>query len=336
MTTTAGLGGLNSVYIILEATYGTYLDPSNSGGVWMPILSENLKYTEDKYYSPQIRETTIVSDVKQSFYHVEGDIEFEVDAHYLPYFLYASRHTVTKTGSTPTWTYTTVPSNFGSAYPGGSARGLSITVDRNGNGFGYSGCVVGQWTFTIDGGVLKCTASIQGLAEQLPASLGTTSWIAPSLFGADAHSIYVDTAGTAPTFATPSTNFNGFTATLNYNASAENRIRPARSAAFIKYGETEATFQTELDFLTRTEYDNMVAATTRAVRLESNKPGGAGTFAAATEAMRLDFNRTSYDAYEVDTPGMGDLVMANVTGRALGIAGGNAFQIVCKSTINLT
>lgn len=334
MSTTAGLGGLNSVFIALETAYGTYIDPGTGPGVWMPILTESLKYTEEKYYSPQIREQTIVSDVKQAPYHVEGDIEFEVDANYLPYLLYASRHTVVKTGAGP-YTYKATPSNFGSAYPGGAAKGLSITIDRNGNGFGYAGCVIGQWAFTIDNGILKCTASVQGLSEQLPADMGTTSWIDPSLFGADASSIYVDASGTAPAFATRFDNFNGFTATLNYNAEAQNRIRPDRQATFVKYGETEATIETELDFLDRTEYDNMVASTTRSIRLESNKPGGAGTFAAATEAFRLDMNRTSYDAYEVDTPGMGDLVTARVTARGIGLAGGDAFSITCKSAVNL-
>src|SRR5882724_7599034 len=79
MPTTAGLGGLNSVYIDLESVYGTYQSPVAATGVWVPILDENLKYTETKYYSPQIREQTIASDVKQSFYHVEGDIHMEVD-----------------------------------------------------------------------------------------------------------------------------------------------------------------------------------------------------------------------------------------------------------------
>src|SRR5258708_30457474 len=120
----------------------------------------------------------------------------EVDIHFLPYFLYASRHAITKTGPVSTvYTYKAVPSSFGSAYPGGAAKGLSITVDRNGNGFGYAGCVVSQYAFTINNGILEVTMSFQGLSEQLPASLGTTSWIAPSLFGADASSIYVDASG---------------------------------------------------------------------------------------------------------------------------------------------
>lgn len=337
MSSTAGLGGLNKIYVVIETVYGTYEDPSTVGGVWVPILSESLHYTEDKYYSPQIREETIVSDVKQAPYHVEGDIEMEVDANYLPYFLYASRHTITKTGAAPPYTYKAVPSNFGSAYPGGAAKGLSITAVRNGEGFGYAGCVVGQWAFTIDNGILKVTMSIVGLSEQLPGALGTSGWIDPALFGADASSIYLDASGTAPAFATRADNFNGFTATFNYNATAENRIRPDRQATFVKYGETETTFNTELDFLDRTEYDDMVASTTRALRLQSITPGGlTGTWAAATLGLRLDMNRVSYDTYEVDTPGMGDLVAAQVTGRAIGIAGGDAFSMTCLSPVNIT
>ena len=334
MSTTAGLGGLNSLYVAIETDYGTYEDPSGATGVWVPILDENLKYTETKYYSPQIREQTIASDVKQSFYHVEGDIHMEVDAHYLPYFLYASRHTVVKTGTGP-YEYKAVPSNFGSAYPGGAAKGLSITIDRNGNGFGYAGCVVGQWAFTINNGILEVTMSMVGLSEQLPADLGTTAWIDPSLFGADATSIYTDASGTAPAFATRDNNFDGFTATFNYNAEAMNRIRPDRQATFIKFGETDATVDTTLDFLDRTDYDHMVASDTQALRMESNKPGGAGTYAAATEAIRIDFNRLSFDTYEVDTPAMGDLVAARFTGKGIGIAGGDAFSITCKSSVSI-
>ncbi len=334
MADTAGLGGLNSVYITLEDEYGTYMDPSEGSGAWMPVLSESLKYTEDKYYSPQIRQETIVSSVQQAVYHVEGDIEFEVDANFLPILLYMSRHTVVETGGGAPFTYVAVPSNFGSAYPGSTtAKGGSITVVRNGEGFGYAGCVAGQWVFTIDNGILKCTISLQGLSEQEPNDLDVASWITPSLFGADAHSVYVDAAGASPTFATPSANFNGFTATINYNAEAQNRITPERSATFVKYGETETTYETELDFLTREEYDNMKENTLRSVRLESLK--GADNFAAASEAVRLDFNNTAYNTYEVDTPGMGDLVMARTTGRALGLPSGDAFSITCKSSLDL-
>lgn len=333
MSTTAGLGGLNSLYVTPEVTYGTYVDPADGTGAWVPIISESLHYTETKYYSPQIREQTIVSDVKQAPYHVEGEIQFEVDAHFLPYFLVASRHDVVETGSGP-YTYVATPSQFGTAYPGGDAPGLSITVDRNDNGFGYSGMVVGQWVFTIDNGILMCTMSMVGLAEQLPDDLDSTSWIAPSLFGADASSIYTGASGTSPSF-TVVENFDGYTFTANHNAEAMNRINPNREATFVKYGETELTVESTLDFLNRTEYNKMVAATTVAIRLEACKPGGAGLFSAATEGVRIDVNRAAYDTYEVDTPAMGDLVTASVNARGIGIAGGNAYAITCKSSVDL-
>jgi hypothetical protein len=180
--------------------------------------------------------------------------------------------------------------------------------------------------------------SILGLAEQDPVGLGTSAWLAPALFGADASSIYLDSAGPTPAFAgTRINNFDGYTATFNYNAAAQNRIRPDRSASFISYGETMATYDTTLDFLDKVEYAKMVNNTPMAMRLEALRPGGvSGTYAASTAAVRVDFNNSFYETYEVDTPGMGDLVAARVTGRGVGVAGGDAYNITCKSPTNIT
>src|SRR6266576_6520591 len=164
----AGLGGGGAVYLALETVMGTYVDPSTAGGVWVPIISEELNYTETKYYSPQIRQQTIVSDVQQSYYHVEGNIVIEVDVNYMPYLLYASRHLISKTGAATPWTYTFGPGSQGSATgaaSGPNARTMSISVERNGVGFGYAGCVVNNWEFTVDNGVLRATLGILGTSE---------------------------------------------------------------------------------------------------------------------------------------------------------------------------
>src|SRR5215831_18493032 len=108
----ADIGAAGKVFVGIETAYGTPSDPAAGGiGIWVPIISESVAYTEpDRYYSEQIRQEAVHSDVKQSYYHVEGDIVMEVDAKYLPYFLYGSRTTVTKTGASPPYTYSCVPS----------------------------------------------------------------------------------------------------------------------------------------------------------------------------------------------------------------------------------
>jgi hypothetical protein len=217
--------------------------------------------------------------------------------------------------------YAATPTNVGATYPGGSARGMSIYTLRNSIGFLYSGCVVNTWEFTIENGVLRVSMGMLGLAEVDPASnTPTTSWVDPNLLGADAHRVYVDAAGTAPAFASTDSTFNGFTWRANYNGSAQNRIVPARSATYVAYGETEATYETELDFITKTEYTNMKNNTLRSLRLTSTN--GGATLAAATSGVQITTYRSNYDVYQVGLSGIGDLLMARVTGRQIGIAGG--------------
>lgn len=327
----AGLGGGGSVGLAFETTMGTYVAPA----VFAPILSESLRYTEEKYYSEQIRQQTIHSDVKQGYYHAEGDVELEVDPSNILYWLYASRHTITKTGAGP-FEYKFVPSTAGSASTAAGTttpKTLSITVVRNGEVFGYTGCTVGSFEFMIEDGVLKATMSVLGLAESEEAD-PTEVWVAPILYGADAHRISLAASAATPTFGAEDVNFNGFTFRANYNAEAQNRIRADRSASYISYGITEAEIESELDFLDRTDYDNMVNNTTRAIKMESLN--GGATLAAATDGVRLQGNRVSYDAYDIGLEGMGDLIMAGFTGRMIGIAGGDAYEIHVKSAVSIT
>lgn len=335
-----GLGGTGWLAITLETTMGTYLPPTTSGTVWVPILSEDFRYREDKYFSPQIRQQTIVSDSVQSFYHIEGDIRMEADPQFLPYFLHCSRHNIVKDAATYVGdsliSYKYTPSSAGSATTAASGavqRTASITIVRSGIGFGYAGCVMGGYEFSIDNGVLMVTFNGFGLSEATPGGLGSPAWVDSNLFGAAAHTVYVDAAGTAPAFTTPDLNFNGFTFRSNFNASAQNRLTPSRAATYIAYGETEATYSTELDFVSKTEYDNMKNNVGRSVRLESLR--GNTTYALAAEAFRVSINRSVYNEYPVNLGAMGDLVMASVEGRAIGIAGGDAYSIEVKTPTNI-
>ena len=340
----ADIAASGSVWVTIEPTYGTVVDPSvaanEADGLYVPILSETLQYTEpDRYFSEQIRNEAMHSDVKQSYYHIEGDLVIECDAKYLPIFLAASRHTTLQTGAGPTFLYTTTPSKVGATYPGGASLGLSIAIIRNAVGFVYSGCVVTQWAFTLENGIGRVTMSILGLAEQEmdDVTAVTPTFDDPDLFGADAHAIYVDTSSTTPTFASPDATFNGYTATINHNGEPQNRVVRNRGATYVKYGITDVTYDTELDFTSRDEYDDYVAANFRAVMFESIIPGGnAGTWAAATQGYRIITYRSVYQTYEIPLSGMGDLVMARTTGKATAITGGSGYKIEVKSPTDLT
>ena len=323
----AGLSGSGWMGVALESVKGTYVAPT----VYVPIISESFRYVEDRYFSPQIREDTIVSDVKQGYYHIEGEFEMEVDVDFVPYFLFATRHTP----SFASGVYTFVPSDAGSTSTAASGmvqRTLSITIERNNIEFGYSGCTLGSLRFFLDGGILKMSGNLIGEKDNVTSG-HTPTWTAPSLFGADASEISIGPSGLTPTF-TPVYDFNGFEFEANFNGSAQNRIRRDRSASYVAFGETELSLTTELDFVDKTEYDNFVATTQKAVRLESLI--GGVSFAAATEAFRLTVYRAVYETYDLGLSGLGDLIMAGVTMRGIGIAGGDGYKIEVKSPVTIT
>jgi hypothetical protein len=160
----------------------------------------------------------------------------------------------------------------------------------------------------------------------------TPTWVAPSLFGADATAISTGASSITPTY-TVVNDFNGYEFEANFNAAAQNRIRRDRSASYISFGETEVGLTTELDFIDKTEYDNFVATAQKAIQLES-LIGGA-SFAAATEAFRVQVFRGVYETYDLGLSGLGDLIMAGVTMRGIGIAGGSSYLVECKSAVNI-
>lgn len=324
----AGLSGSGWLGLALESTKGTYVAPT----VYVPIISESFRYVEDRYFSPQIRQATEVSDVKQGYYHIEGDVELEADVNFLPYFLFCTRHTP----SFATGVYTFVPSTAGSTSTAASGmvqRTMSVTITRNGVEFGYSGCTCGTIRFFIDGGILKFATTLMGEKDNT-AGTDTPTWAAPSLFGADASQIFVAASGTSPTFGAASTDFNGYEFEANFNASAQNRIVSSRSASYVSFGETEINLTTELDFIDKTEYNNFVATTTKAVQLLSTI--GGATFTAATQAVEVTVNRGVYETYDLGLSGLGDLIMAGVTMRGIGIAGGTSYKIRVKSPVTIT
>lgn len=323
-----GIGGSGYMGIAHETTMGTYVAPA----VFIPFLDESLSYSEDKYYSPAIRKVTLVGDMKQNYYHAEGDVDWEVDCAYLPYFMYCMRLSIVKTGAGP-YVYTATPSSGGAAGIGGNAatqKTMSVTIVRNGRVFKYVGCAVTGWNYRIEDGVAKSNMTIMGLGETGASgdSPPAPTFTVPSLMGAAAHTVSV-----APSISSgnpvwvENDNFGGFTFAVNDNGAAQTRIKPNRQAAYISFGESEVTIATTLDFLDGTQYDQFVAATASAFQIVSAVSG--------TEGVEIDAFRGVYNTYPVNNGAIGDIVTADAEIRVLAQPS-RSFQLICKSATSIT
>lgn len=324
-----GVGGGGYVGIAPETVFGTYVAPT----VFVPILSESFGYNEDKYFSPAIRKSVVVNDVAQNYYSIQGDIDVDVDPATFPYFMYASRHTITKTGVGP-YTYVFLPSATAAATTAAGAtnpKSLSITVIRNGVVFKYVGSVVGGFNLRVEDGVLKANMSMVGLSD---TSVGgdtppAATFTAPTIMGAGSHQVYIDTAGAAPTFSTPSTTFNTFTFNANNNGSPRNRIVSGRGASAIVWGEGEYTIDANFDFETRGDYDNVINATAKAFKLGSVKD--------ANNEVDLEVFRGIYNTYPVNLSSIGDVLAADANVRVVNQAGAPApYRLTVISPTSIT
>lgn len=333
----AGLGAGGAVGIALEtaAAPGTWVTPA----IWVPVKEENFTYNEDRYFSDAIRQQTISQAAKQGFYHIEGNLNMEVDTRSLPYFLHASRLGVTKTGASSPFTYLYKPSS-GATIPS-TNRTCSITILRNGQWFGYAGCVIGSFDLTVDGGVLMFNiTNLLGTTDVPQATITSTppvpSFTTPQLLGAAAHSIALGdgaltsapAGSSAMAGTTVSNKFNGFTFTNNDNAEAQNRINQARSAAYISFGITEPQVSASLDFDSRTDYDHFVATDSK--RLQFISQNG------AADKVVVNIYNSVFDEYPVSLGGWGDIIMADSVLRVISSGGTNpAFDINVLSSTDL-
>jgi hypothetical protein len=151
-----GVGAGGILGISLETTSGTYVAPVK----FIPFNNESLMYQQDTNFRRAIRQSPDVTYAVPGNAHVEGDIEMDATEDVVTWFMYASRMDVVKTGAGPNYVYTGTPNS--NATP---AKTASITIVRNGVVFGYTGCVVGSFTFGLDDGTMTYNVSIQGNDE---------------------------------------------------------------------------------------------------------------------------------------------------------------------------
>lgn len=284
-----GIGASGVVGVAIEAEPGTYTPPTK----FFPIRSEGLVWTQNTNWRRVIRGTTDPIGAIAGNGSVEGDIDMELLADVLPYFLLCARGTLTKTGSTPAFSYEFTPLHNAVA-----PNTMSITIVRNGVPFGYTGCVVASQNYGADNDAGVVTFTVMGRAEE-EVAVPVSSFAGDIPFGAGDWTIEIPTA-------TQVFDADGFSFEVEDSASVQNRLKNSLGAQFIAYGERTTTLSLDRDFEDRTEYDQFKALTSKAVRVALSNAGG-------DNAVEFNMPVATIDGYDVSLGGVGDLVRASVS-----------------------
>jgi len=289
---------------------GTYYPPVK----YIPFMSESLTSVQSTIWRRPIRQSADIIGAVPGNFNVEGDISIEGMEDCILYFLYASRNSVVKSGTT-NYTYTFTPT--ANAIP---ARTMSITVVRNGIVFGFTGVVVGSQTFTVEDGILMYNISVIGRDEAVQ-STPTPTWPTTVPFGAGQYSIEIPTA-------TPVLDTDTFEFAIDDAAEAQFRLKSTgRGAQFIKYGERAVTLSLERDFESRTDFDAFKALTAQDISIVASK--------GVNNKITLNSPVTIKDTYEVQNSGQGDLVRASIAYNSVINASGVSYTITVLSQENV-
>lgn len=287
-------------------TPGTYVAPTK----YMPFNSETLVVQNETVFRRPIRQSADIIGAVAGNYHPEGEVQMEALEDCILYFLWASRTSIVKSGTT-NYTYVITPTS--AAIPN---KTLSLTIVRNGIVFGYTGIVASSFAFGIQDGLLTFTVNVKGRDEAVQSS-PTPTWPTTVPFGAGSYTIEVPTGTTV-------TDTDTFEWTVEDNAEVNFRLKDTgRGAQFINYGERNSTMNLERDFEARTDYDAFKAVTSQSVTLTASKGANNKIILLAPVAIK--------DTYEVGLSGQGDLVRATITYQNVIDGTGKSWEITIKT-----
>jgi len=293
------------------ANGGVYAAPTK----FFPINNESLKFQQNTQWRRPIRKTADIVGAVPGDVHIEGDIEMEALEDVVPWFLYSSRTAVVKSVTGPNYTYVFTPT--AAAIP---VRTLSITVERNAVIFGYVGCVVTSYKFTVSNGMLMFTVSIVG-RDEATQSLPTPSFTTTTPFGAGNYSMEIPTA-------TQVFDIDTFDWSCDDNGTPQYRMKnTGRGAQFINFGERALAITCDRDFLDRTDYDAFKALTAQAVTFTATK--------GVNNLITLLTSVSIKDTYELGLSGEGDLIRAHIAYQLAIDGGGISYQITIKNQENV-
>lgn len=288
-----GLNAAGVVGIARETTLGTYVAPQK----FVPVRSETLEANNELIERRVIRNLAGLVGVRGGNLHYAGDVEIEVTDDVLPYFLNAGRTIGVKGGVGPNFTYTFTPAH--SALP---SRGLSITVMRNGETFGFRGCIIGGFNFSLDNGLLIATMSVLAPQESVQSD-PTPTWPTSEPFSPGEYTVEIPTA-------TPVCDVDmSFELSIDDGGTPEFRMCGTREAEFVRFGERSVSLSLTRDFESRTDFDNFKTVTSQSVHIRAER-----TLPTPNVNRFVDFVLgTAYkNSYSVGLAAQGDLTRAEI------------------------
>lgn len=307
-----GIGASTVVGIALEVTAGTYVAPAK----FFPVRSESLRWVQNTNFRTVLRGVAEPLGAVAGNGNVEGDLDMEVQTDVVPYFLFASRGTVVKSGLIPDFVYTLTPS--AAAVP---TKTMSVTIVRNGIVFGYVGCVVSASNYSVDNGMAVVTYSLLGRSEAVQTA-PTATYVNDAPMGEGSYTVEIPTA--TQVFDTDS-----FTLSIDDGAQVANRLKNSLGAQFIHFGERTINASVERDFESRAEYDAFKALTAKSVTVKMA--------VSAARYVNLIVPAAITENYEINVGGVGDLVRAGVTYQGVyDTTTGAGVRVVCGSGTDIT
>jgi hypothetical protein len=308
-----GIGAAGFVGIALEATPGTYVAPEK----YFPIRSESLSWTQNTLMRRVIRGTVDPIGAIQGNGNVEGNLDMELLDDVLPYLLLVARGDLEKTGTAPNFVY-----NFVANHAATPAQTASITVVRNGEVFGYVGCVVASMQIGTDDGVATMTVGILGTNEESEALPVPTYNPADQPFGSGEWVIEIPT--TVQVFDT-----DNLTLSIEDNGEVQHRLKNTLGAQFISYGERSVQASVDRDFESRAEYDAFKTVTSSGLAVKVTKDANRG----------IDFiiPATIKESYDLSLSGPGDLIRASISYQGIHDATtGASYEIEVRTQEDVT
>lgn len=310
------IGAQTVVGIAFETTYGTWVAPTR----FFPVKSESLSEPFAHVARRLIRGVADNLGHVAGNHHVEGDLVMELYPDLLPYFLYVSRNSISKSGAGP-WTYTTTPTHVGDS-TALTKPSISINVFKAGESFGFRGCVVSGMEIGVEEGIPILTVHIIGSQESDQADPTPTFLTTDVPVNATGWNIQIPDASQI---------FTVENVTWSVNDNCEPQFRLGNTGAqWVKFGEREVKAEAVRDFNSRTEFDAYKAVTATSFTLILTE---------GARSVTIKMANVTRETYEIDpSDDQGSPVMATINYMGnYNIATSKAYEIVCISSVtNIT